>query len=1246
MARLTAILCLLASPLAASIRGTVIAHGKPVANAKVVAYTAERGEPMVARVLARQPRPELAAVKSAADGAFTLPIDGAGAVVLRVEAPGFTTAYSDEALGDDDVVINLAPKTTRDYTLRLPGGPLGGARVLAFSSYDVVEATTDEHGKLTIEDAGQRSLLVVDPRAAAHFILLSEHSGAIDVDPGAPLKGKVVGADGAGVGGARILIDSIPFGVSAADGSFTIERAPAHYKVLKAEAGELGGQIGPDAGAAVIRLAPRFTVSGVVRDEENRPLRGIGVTLASKSETVFAVTDAKGNFALRVGAGRYRAGIFSSIYRGGAPDQLNVDKAVVREWTAKRMPIVAGIVRSEDGTPVAGAQLAFALDAANDELRMLEQAVPVPLGVNASGADGRFRIDAPADEVPLRLVAYKPGFALAESDTISAGKGARNLAIVLVKGTEIKGVVHDVSGHPLSGVTVNAMRNGRMLLGAFNDPLQTDAGGRFSARMAGGTWRLRFTKDGYLPHAEMLEAARALEVQLQMASSIRGRVVRKDGSGVAGVGIMEDQVGGAASTEADGSFTLANIPKGPHVLRWFTGTIHGETNATAPADDVRIVLADPGIVRGRVADAAGAPVTSFQVLVTQEAFALGNPQQVSDADGRFVWKEAPAGQATVLVKATGFVAASKSIAVEEGKTADVAFTLQRGRAVRGKVVSAAGAPLAEVQIALQESQESTVTKADGTFELNDVDTASTSLLFLKNGFVRVLRQLPAGSEDVTLDVQLHAGVALSGRVVTGAGAPVANAAVLASSSAAGAQAESAETGADGTFKFEGLAPGRYDVSAKVYDGALEGELADVDVERVHEVTIRVSERPSAVIYGEISGIDPAGKQFRVEASSGNGDATTTADANKYRMTNAPIGMVTLRAEVLADGNWRSTTPVVVGVAPRSEVRADLRFPEMFAVSGHVLRGGAPVPGAKIEFDDTFNNRFTAVTGDGGAYRVEMVPGRYTISVGGYSTERTISGAGTIDINVELSQVAVTVVDAASALPIEQATVSGRDTASSTHTVVATKTNGKGQAMLDVPQNVSDIVVEKAGYATAIVAAGPPALTVKLTRSDETVVRLIDARDGRALSGFAVARDAAGRVIASADEAGPDGAIRFPLLPGHYRFSASANGYGSHTIAADVPAPDIRIPLPRGGKLLLQSHADLHGSARLIQPNGEEYVRCWCSGIAAIRIDGRSTLVESIAPGSYTLEVRPDGAKARTFPVSVIEGESVTVPIDP
>jgi len=193
-----------------------------------------------------------------------------------------------------------------------------------------------------------------------------------------------------------------------------------------------------------------------------------------------------------------------------------------------------------------------------------------------------------------------------------------------------------------------------------------------------------------------------------------------------------------------------------------------------------------------------------------------------------------------------------------------------------------------------------------------------------------------------------------------------------------------------------------------------------------------------------------------------------------------------------------------------------------------------------------------------------------------------------------------------------------------------------------------VVASKSGYANASDNVTPnesAAVTLRLSRTPGAVVRIVDVRDGRTLSGYVIARDAAGRVMASADQTDPDGTVTLPLAAGEYRISASAEGYGSHTVKATVPSGETRVPLPRGGNLSIRASRAINGSARLIQPDGEEYVRCWCSGIAAVKLEGRITFVDRISPGPYVLEVTLTDSKPRQYPVSVTEGQTTTVSID-
>ena len=125
----------------------------------------------------------------------------------------------------------------------------------------------------------------------------------------------------------------MPVAASAADGSFTIERAPRHYGLLSAEAGDFGGEITQTAARPVIRLMPRPLVSGTVRDAEGRPLRGIALTLTSEHRDVVAVSDAGGHFAMHVAPGTYEASSDSASYRLRNA-KVHVHEPIVRDLVA------------------------------------------------------------------------------------------------------------------------------------------------------------------------------------------------------------------------------------------------------------------------------------------------------------------------------------------------------------------------------------------------------------------------------------------------------------------------------------------------------------------------------------------------------------------------------------------------------------------------------------------------------------------------------------------------------------------------------------------------------------------------------------------------------------------------------------------------------------------------------------------------------------------------------------------------
>jgi len=1252
---------LAATQATAAVRGVVLSgDGKPVAHAQVSAYAVEDSLDRMARILAGRARPSIAKTTSADDGSFTLDANGFGVIDVGVTAPDFVPLFGAAVLGDDDVMLELSRPRPSEWRVRSAAGPQRGARAIVMTVDGEYETTSDATGAFSISiPEGVAELMIVadgfNPAVVSPSMPNVSHE--IVLDRGAMLHGEVVGPDGSAVVSARISINNIPMATTAANGTFTVAHAPQNPYLIEADAGNLGGSVAGASTPMRIVAHRRVALTGVVRDAQKHPLRGLAIAAVPERSNAWergGITDENGAFTLHVAPAKY-ALMLDGQYR--AHDSIDVPKPLVHDVVATRAPLLAGVVRLQDGTPVAGAHVGIAFDMpANAEAMTVFEAMPELPGT-MTNRNGRFRLLSPNFESQVRLMATKEGLPPAETEPLTAkDQQARgDIVMVVPKTIDVPLRVTDAAGKPIAGVAVRVSHAGRR----GGRAIETGTDGTATLHLADGTWRIALAKQGYSPKAienvRIDAPARPLVAQLDAAVAVRGRVVRNDGSG-AGEIMLSLNDGNFAESSPDGSFVFPSVAAGPYMLRYFTANgIDGSLAVNAPVDDVRIVIPEGGDVRGRVTDASGAPVSNFRISIAP-AEGFVEPRAVSDADGHFEWKGAPAGPARVSVSATGFASATKEITVAADKLLEgVTIVLTRGRTLRGKVTNASGEPLADVSVNLEvrgstmrEDASAITTRDDGSYEATGLGSDAAIARFAKEGFAPLRRSVAAGDGDTRLDVQLTAGRTVTGHVVTADGKPVTQAHVSAQSAAAGSEAEGDTTHEDGSFTIEGLLPARYDFVAMADS---EGRLADVDVSKVSDITIRMPAPTHATISGSVVGAGDA-RMITVMVTSATSTASAQADSTgKFRIENAPTGIVKVNA-IAFTTKPRYTNEATLDVSANSDTHVDLTFPEQFAISGHVTANQSPLAGAAVTLSRMNGESVRAATRDDGSYDATLSAGRYTIDVqaaavpGGYHAEREIGGPSTVDIAIDVNRIVVTVLDSVSDAPIAGAAVSTREAGMETHTASRGTTAANGQLAISVPRETTQVVVEKNGYATVIVDSISPQITIRMARTDGAVVRLIDARDGRTLTGIAIARDAAGRVIASANEAEPDGTMRLPLLPGTYRFSASANEYGSQTVRADVPGAEVRIVLPRGGKLLLQSRTTLSATARLIEPNGEEYVRCWCSGIAEIKLDGRTTLVDSIAPGSYALEIVAPGAKPRHIPVSVIEGETTPVNADP
>src|SRR6185369_11663002 len=396
-------------------------------------------------------------------------------------------------------------------------------------------------------------------------------------------------------------------------------------------------------------------------------------------------------------------------------------------------------------------------------------------------------------------------------------------------------------------------------------------------------------------------------------------------------------------------------------------------------------------------------------------------QSFTSDDGTFVLENVPVGATTLAVNAPGYVQERvPNLTVEAGKTTEnVEVALETGVRVTGHVTGPDGAaaggavvridPMAGGRMMRGGGMNDPYTVADpnGEYTLENVEPGEKTLVFSRTGFINTSKTVTLSGDHMQVDAQLSSGVRTAGVVVNEGGTPVADAQVRARSASDSGFGRSARTDANGSFSFEGLAPGHYEFNA-AKDGYADAIVRDVDITTAGMV--RLTLKSGGTIVGHITGLSEAELQnAMVMVNSPNGNASAPVDANgAYRIEGAPLGTVRVnaRAGQIMTSN-RTAPPKSVQVDAGSTVTVDIDFANDTKISGRV---------------STDNNGRYEMTGlDNGKYSVTVMdPNR-----GPYSTTYTVSGSGTLDIDMRGTVLRGRVIDGVTGEPVNEATVTIR-----------------------------------------------------------------------------------------------------------------------------------------------------------------------------------------------------------------------------
>lgn len=631
---------------------------------------------------------------------------------------------------------------------------------------------------------------------------------------------------------------------------------------------------------------------------------------------------------------------------------------------------VSGIIKTEDGVPVAGAAVSsfggFGLS--ND--------VEPDFGPDMvrSDKEGKYTILVPPGRA-VRMKAKAPSYPLCFSEELKPNdQPTTGVDVILTIAGPISGRVTDETGKPVNGCDIKvsySLKLGTSEWSALLDrPVQNEEGRFASKAVPAGSFIVVASREGYARSKQekfdlKSKESRDLTLILRSGHYIAGRVLDQQGKPVVNANVYaqnrsntrEDLYTGSATTDDTGRYmlkdlldTIYTVNANHHDYK----EAQARENVHVDQDNIDIVLggkAEDSKFTVHLVDAtSGQPVADYKVVSLNEAKVQKNAGQ----QGTFVVSGLPSWirQYSLHVEAPNYAPMNISTTWEEwGDRLERTIKMSGGGTVRGRVVRkgdsspVAGAKLRVNDSAGAEPLGAAVSGADGSFQISGVyagrkTVAAEPTAPLKPGSKACY--VTAGEVNDVGDIQVGAGGALVVHVVRSADdSPMPDVAINVERN--NSTEKFARTDAAGIMRAEDLEGGSYSVRAAAYNIS---NYATVTNEETHDVTLRIG---SGTIRGKVM------KDGAPIGSTGNyvyarGPYTynaTLKDEGAFEMKNLPPGTYTLTAYYSDSGAYRVIEKeVVLGENETQEVVLD--FGSTAHLVGKVVNSSdQPVAGASL-----------------------------------------------------------------------------------------------------------------------------------------------------------------------------------------------------------------------------------------------------------------------------------------------------------